>query len=867
MVVNRQIVLTCIVQLLGLLCFNSWAKAQDEANYEWSRRMGGAGFLYPGIPIPIGSSADEANATAVDAAGNVYITGYFNGSSVDFDPGPGVDTFSAGVTDDIFIAKYDASGKYMWARCIEPGGAGTEKAHALAVDAAGNVYVTGYFGGVTDFDPGDSTFYLSTISTATNGYDIFLLKLNASGNFVWARQMGSLTAEDRGLGIALDKKGNIYITGTFSDTADFDPAADTAQLVSAGETDVFLAKYDTGGHYKWAISMGGPRISGSNNGADIGNAVAVDTAGNAYITGSFRNRVDFDPGPDTAILTGVGDDVFVAKYDANGQYLWAKRMGGAGADVGNGLAVDAPGTVYIAGIFRGSTADFDPGPDTFNLTDARQDVFLVKLDASGNFVWASQMGGSASDGAWAITLDAAANVYLTGNFASISADFDPGPDTAMLYSATGRLWVAKYNAGGKYLWAKNMGGSSTFGRAIAVDVARSVYVAGGFTGTGDFDPGSGIDTLRSAGGYDIFLLKLSQPSCITGSSIAASACGSYTLNGQTYTATGTYTQTLLNAAQCDSIITLNLVINNNANTVTQKACDSFLFGTQKLTATGTYTHTFTNAALCDSLVTLHLTISRSSINPVVNGKYCDSATFNGITYKTTGHYVQKYTNAAGCDSNIAYDITIGTSSTPGRIIQTVCDSFVFQERVFATTGIYEIVLENAGGCDSLVILDLTVNKSPRASVVLTGLMLTANSADSYAWIDCDNNLIIPGAESQTYTPVQSGNYAVIIGQNGCSDTSDCVAVTVPGSLVSTWGMNNSLLLYPNPTAGMITIETGKALQDATIRLVNLVGQTLAIYTHLQGTLCTLDMVKYPAGVYFAVVTENGRTTSIKVGKE
>ena len=183
--------------------------------------------------------------------------------------------------------------------------------------------------------------------------------------------------------------------------------------------------------YAWAKNMG-PNTKG--------NAIVLDGSGNVYTTGSFQGTVDFDPSATgTHNLTAAGEnDVFVTKFNASGQFVWAVRMGGDKTDLGNAIAVDGLGNVYTTGNFQG-TADFDPGANAYNLSSYIEaatgissiDVFVSKLDATGNFVWAAQMGGVRADLPSSIAVDGLGNVYTTGYFASF-ADFDPGAGSYIL---------------------------------------------------------------------------------------------------------------------------------------------------------------------------------------------------------------------------------------------------------------------------------------------------------------------------------------------------------------------------------------------------------------------------------------------------
>ncbi len=376
----------------------------------------------------------------------------------------------------------------------------SDEGNAIAVDASGNVYTTGFFDGTVDFDPGAGTLNLT--SAGTGGGDIFVQKLDAIGNLVWAKAMGG-TSIDVGYGIALDDSGNVYTTGYFAGTVDFDPGAGTANLTSVGGDDIFVQMLDSSGTFVWARAIGGTAT-------DEGLGITVDASSNVYITGSFQGTVDFDPGAGTANITAVDlSDIFVEKLNSSGEYVWAKAVGGAGSNFGSGIAVDTSGNVYTTGSFE-STADFDPGAGTVDLTSlGGGDIFVQKLDSSGNLVWAKAVGGTSTDEGIAITVDVSGNVYSTGYFAG-TADFDPGAGTADLSSAGGDdIFVQKLDSSGNFVWANAMGGpSGDQGNGIALDVSGNVYTTGLFAGTADFDPGAGTANLTSAGSFDIFVSKL-----------------------------------------------------------------------------------------------------------------------------------------------------------------------------------------------------------------------------------------------------------------------------------------------------------------------------------------------------------------------
>ncbi|MEO8415532.1 MAG: SBBP repeat-containing protein [Ginsengibacter sp.] len=402
-------------------CYDIYvSKLDDSGNFLWAKQLGGTDVDYP-------------TAIAVDATGNVYVTGDFEGTA-DFDPGAPVYSFTSFGSSDIFIVKLNTAGDFIWAAQMggpSNPGSNSDLARSIAVDGAGNVYTTGVFVGTADFDPGAGVYNLTSYDPF--GQSGFVSKLDAGGNFVWAKQFTGLS-NVVAVSIAIDVSGNVYTTGVFYSTTDFDPGPAIYNLTPPEDNnyDIFICKLDASGNFVWAKRIGSPHIIGSSL-WDMSYGIAVDAAGNVYTTGSFPGTVDFDPGPGVYNMTAAGNlgalDIFISKLDTDGNFAWAKQMGGAYTEVAYAIAVDAAENVYTTGYYTGR-ADFDPGPGVYNLTttggnaSGDADIFVSKLDAAGNFVWAETMGGLSLDYGNSIDVDAGQQVYITGSFAG-TADFDP----------------------------------------------------------------------------------------------------------------------------------------------------------------------------------------------------------------------------------------------------------------------------------------------------------------------------------------------------------------------------------------------------------------------------------------------------------
>ncbi|PCJ66691.1 MAG: hypothetical protein COA58_04320 [Bacteroidetes bacterium] len=493
--------LTILIALL-----TSHALLAQNVQYEWTKKFGGSGN-------------EQVNSIATDATGNVYTTGRFGGTA-DFDPGAGIYNLSASGLSDIFVSKLDASGNFVWAKKF--GATLHNLGNDIAIDASGNVYVTGTFRGTVDFDPGTGVSNL----TADNSYDAFVLKLNSSGDYVWAKSFGSSYSES-GNSIDLDAAGNVYTTGLFRDTVDFDPGTGINNLIADGSRYyIFISKLDTDGNFVWARSFGN---SLSNQEDPV---ISVDENGNVFTSAPFGGTIDFDPGVGTSELTSLSEeeDIFISKLDTDGNFVWAKNIGHVNGEIGvYSIDHDASGNTVVTGGF-GGTIDFDPGVGIGNLTSESSDGYVLKLDASGDYVWARLFGGpSIQDGNY-IHVDAADNIYVAGRFyGTVTLDID-GVETNIISIQNEDILFLKMDANGNYIWAKGLGGTSrNYGKAITVDASGNVYAAGDFQGLVNFNPGTATNSLSSQGGRDVFIMKLSCAvdisTSLAGSTISANATG------------------------------------------------------------------------------------------------------------------------------------------------------------------------------------------------------------------------------------------------------------------------------------------------------------------------------------------------------
>ncbi len=368
-----------------------------------------------------GPGNDEITAVCQDTGGNIFIAGTFeqtaNLAKNRFDT---PQNFTSAGGKDIFIIKYNKTFQTVWVKRI--GNVNSEEVSAIAVKG-NSVYLTGAYKGTVDFNPNAGTLNLTS---ASNTFDIFVMKLDTAGAFGWAKSIGSGTAYDIGNGITVDASNNVLVTGYYSGTADFDPNAGTLNYTSVGVADIFVLKLTSAGNLVWAKSIGGGLD-------DVGVDVITDPAGNVYHTGYFKFNADFDPGPGVYTLATSGgltnNDGYIQKLDPNGNHLWTGHLKGTGNDQPSAITIDKINNVYVSGTFAG-TIDMNPFiSQTQNLTAAGStDGFVLSLRVADSTCWFYNIGGALADNAQGIAVDSLFYVYTVGNFSG-AVDFDPFPPT------------------------------------------------------------------------------------------------------------------------------------------------------------------------------------------------------------------------------------------------------------------------------------------------------------------------------------------------------------------------------------------------------------------------------------------------------
>jgi gliding motility-associated-like protein len=596
-------------------------------------------------------------------SGNNYLCGYFNGNlSSTYGP-----SFSSSYgAKDGFVAKYDANGTFLWAFKI--GGTNDEEVKSIITDPSGDVYITGYFKSVCDFDPSGATFNLTPNGGAGN-QDGFLAKYNSAGNFLWAVKFGDIGAEDAWR-LYADING-IYLTGSYNNSATFySTNATTKTTASANNQEEFYgAKYNSAGVVQWVVSAGG-------NKEDVGFDVIAD-ASNVYFVGQYGQPVDLFNASGSFITTladqgGNKPNAFIFTVTQAGAYVWSNNVVSTDNDFGYGIAQDATG-IYITGSIK-ATADFKyPGPTFTKAVVGGTDLYIAKLAKStGNFLWVSSQTGSGGgdEVGYALKIDGNNNLIVTGNFKNtLNYSTYGGPN--LITSGNEDVFVAAFDpANGNFLWVQQcLGSGKDVSYGLAVNASGAIYLAGEYEhaltiGTYTLPTNSSNNIFIAKTGCDIATnntVAVSQTICAGNTPIGLT--GSVPLGGNTYFwQTSANTLTWTNAS--------GTYTNQNYN---PPSLTSTTYYRRDLTAGGTCTNVSSS-----SIITITVNQPPTIANAGITQTVCAATATLAATNPTVGSGVWSVTTGTGSVTSISNPssqvtaLSTGTNSFLWTVSNGVC---------------------------------------------------------------------------------------------------------------------------------------------------------------------------------------------------
>ncbi|MEC7704694.1 MAG: SBBP repeat-containing protein [Candidatus Thermoplasmatota archaeon] len=425
-----------------------------------------------------GSSGDDrSNSIATDSNGDIYVTGSFEQTATF-----GSTTLTSSGDDDIFVAKMNSSGVWLWA--IQAGGPNDDHGMDLDIDSGGNIFLTGKFQSTALFGSDSMT------AGPIGNDDFFVAKIDTWGNWQWVEGADCHNSgRCYGISITVDSNGYAYVTGSFSRDVTFG----STTLVWAGVEDIFVAKIDTWGDWQWATMAGGAQ------GYDVANSITIGPYGNAFLTGYHQFTSTFG---NNSITANGGSDLFLAKISQQGDWIWAEGVGGTQSSVGNSIIVDSLGGIYICGSFY---TDISFGNISYT-TGGTSNSFIAKASEQGGSIvwnWANKVSSTNTNSAEDIAIDSNQKLVVTGDFRG-TASFG---NTAMTSSGNQDVFVTKLQMDGTWSWSKKAGsGNIDTGLGIATDSQGNLYISGYFVqNTISF----GNINIPPSGGFDAFVAKMS----------------------------------------------------------------------------------------------------------------------------------------------------------------------------------------------------------------------------------------------------------------------------------------------------------------------------------------------------------------------
>ncbi len=826
-------------QLLSAFIFFIFNNVYSQ-NIQWAQNMGeNLGYA-------------RGNSIANDKFNNIYTVGSF--SNLGFDIDFGVDTSLLGYSggDDIFILKNNTYGEFLWAKGI--GGKRREKASSVSVDDSGNVYITGTFEDTVDFNPGVNTNILTAIGT-----NIFVLKLNTNGDFVWVKNIPT-TLINNNPSIKISNDGSVIVSGDFSGNPDFDPGSGVFNLGTSLTITLFVLKLNNQGEFVFAKKLG----SGNNYG------MCLDNSGNIYTTGNFNSSSDFDPDSSVFNLNRTGaNGIYISKLNANGNFLWAKSFKGNNSGMGFDIFVDDSNNVYSTGTFRG-VSYFNPNNQNDSTISAgNTDVYALKLDSNGNFIWVNKIGGSGGDNAKSILTDKNNNLLLLGSFNNI-VDFDPriGIQNRTAKSNGNDIFLLQLKSNGQFVNVKIIGGvGSENGNDLTIDNQNSIIITGNLSSIKpDFDSIPGKYFLNVKGSEDLFIAKYSncnlelikspENRTITNGSSTFFVVGSSssTSNYQWQYLSKNGFENLQNDTQFIGVLNDTLFINNATQNLNnyKLRCIIYNDGCSVISDTASLKvecgYKITNQPTSkivsndkSALFSISIDnafvdfqwqqkIGNSFINVMNNEQFLgsnnDSLTINNVNLNQNNSSFRCLTSLNNCKL-ISDTVTLSVRCEKLIKTQPVSrainpgGSIIYYINTFSTTALFQWQM---GGTAS-------------------GDYFTSLSPSPFIKGVNDDSLIV----SNRY-PLQNNKeiFRCIVTDKGCIDTSNKVLVYFVGTNEL---QTNNLKVFPNPTSDFINVEFSNFANEVKYRLTDISG--LEVLTGvLDNSKTTINISNLNNGMYF-----------------
>lgn len=828
-------------QLFLFLILSLHASFGHAQNYFWGNSVSSSGFNQPGD-------------LCVDINGDIISVGnFFN--IADIQGGPAVLNLVSNGERDVFVIKYSSNGSILWAKSF--GQSAIDMGKGVTTDAAGNIYIVGSFRNTVDLNPD-----VAVSNFTSNGdSDAFLLKLDANGNYLWAKTFGSPNFDDA-QGVAIAPNGEIILTGLFTGLADFDPGSGTFGMGAQSGTESYVLKLNSAGNFLWVKGLYGI-------GDDESYYVGVDATGNIYLSGNFDGTLDLDPGSGVNNVVSAGNwDIFFLKLDASGNFLWGSSIGNTGDNYLVSFKVDSAGNLYAGGYFF-LDMDFDPGPGVTFLSDGNFWAgYFMKLNTNGVLLWANNVTSTSYADVRGLAVNGSGTVYVAGRFTG-TIDLIPGSGTFNLTSSgSDDIFTAAYDASGTLLWANSSGGSGNqFAEYIAADVNGNTYSTGYYDATADLNPQAGVDNFTCAGGEDVFIFKLGPcqtPPSLGNINASSSFCQGQTVNfsvaqqagGIGYSWTIPPGSSIISGQNTHSIQVLLGAQSGNVQVFASGNCANGPVSTLPLSINPPPTVTVTALPATSICAGQSVTLSGFGASSYTYSNGVSNAvpffpTSSG-NYTVTGMDINGCTDVENIFINVNPLPNVGAVANPsanlcmGDILTlngTGASSYVWDNGVTngspfspSASQIYNVTGTDANGCSQTNTVNITINSDAQVVVqpvndtteVSTNAMFFIENVGNNALFQWQQNMgtgFVNLSNFGSYSGVNNDTLVVsnvnmsmnnygfrcLVTSGNCADTSD-FGLLIVTNLTAQFELNEQkeFHLFPNPTNDEINLLVNPA---------------------------------------------------------
>ena len=730
-----------LLGLLFILFFIAMPAQSQTGNLEWVKTFAKTGPFASGYASPYDLK--------IDNTGSVITTGIFT-DTYDFDPGAG--SFNLDFANGQgYIAKLSASGDFSWVKQI--GNQFDITPYSIAIDNSQNILVTGGFTGTVDFDPSPAGV------TNLSGGGLFILKLDLDGNFVWVKRLNLLSSTYETIQVATDAGGNVFATGGFGSTVDFNPGIGEFTITPSSGNTIYVLKLDANGDFAWVktLDCSCPSLPNTST-LDI----TLDASGNILTTGHFGNTLDFDPSSGVTTLSpasGFFDDIFIWKLNANGDFVWVRQAGGEGFDRGENISTDNAGNVYISG----TDQLVQGGPIR---------PFIQKLNADGTSLWVNTFSNYLTF--TSSVADANGHVYFTGA-SNAQGDLDPSPEGSFFLQASS--FVSRFSSSGSFEWAipsvqTFFGGGTGYSYLIQTDANENFYTAGSYkNGEVDFDPSASELRLASNSSIaDPFIqkLRINGVLSITSFTPTSGAVGTQVeIKGNNFGSTNANNIVRFNG-------TLALATASTAGSITTTVPAGAATGLITVTVGGNTATSATNFTVTTPVPTI------ISFTPA-SGPVGTSVVITGTNFSTTNaNNIVKFngiTALATASTATSITTTVPTGATTGLITVTVGGNTATSATNFTVTTPLPTIVSFAPASGPV-----------GTSVVITGTNFSTTSANNMVRFNGTTALATASTATSITTTVPTGAttglITVTVGGNTATSATNFTVTTPLPTIVS-----------------------------------------------------------------------------------